>query len=136
MFVCLNNYNKCISSRYHFTLRVKFNITESIEYALPINLTTAVAIEADGIYCIQNSNKTAFFRFVNKRAIYRLGIISLDMRRRKCTLCATLSASININYRLPIKVCYRICTLRYIRIEITHGNQNVFLVLTLVGGQG
>jgi hypothetical protein len=32
--------------------------------------------------------------------------------------CATFSASIDINYRLPIKVYYRICTL--IRIEINH----------------
>jgi hypothetical protein len=30
-------------------------------------------------------------------------------------LCATFSASLNINYRLPIKVYYRICTLRHIR---------------------
>jgi hypothetical protein len=34
-------------------------------------------------------------------------------------LCATLSANVNINYRLPIKVYYRICTLKYIRIENT-----------------
>jgi hypothetical protein len=27
------------------------------------------------------------------------------------------------NYRLPIKVYYRICTLRHIRIEIIHGSQ-------------
>jgi hypothetical protein len=33
---------------------------------------------------------------------------------------------ININYRLLIKVYYRICTLRHIRIEIIHGSQNVF----------
>jgi hypothetical protein len=26
-------------------------------------------------------------------------------------LCATLSANVNINYHLPIKVYYRICTL-------------------------
>jgi hypothetical protein len=45
-------------------------------------------------------------------------------------LGATLSASVNINYRLPIEVYYRICTLRHIRIEINHGNQNVFWVLT------
>jgi hypothetical protein len=47
-------------------------------------------------------------------------------------LCATLSA--NVNYHHPIKVYYRICTLRYIRIEIIHGSQNVFGVLTWVGG--
>jgi hypothetical protein len=28
-------------------------------------------------------------------------------------LCATLPANVNINYRLPIKVYYRICTLRH-----------------------
>jgi hypothetical protein len=47
-------------------------------------------------------------------------------------LCATYSADVNINNRLPIKVCYRICTLRHIRIEIIHGSQNVFWVLTWV----
>ena len=77
---------------------------------------------------------TSFFRFVNKRAIYRLGIISLahapvhvtdfpvanvhvDELSSACIwqhkLCATLSASVNINYRLPIKVYYCICTLRH-----------------------
>jgi phosphoserine phosphatase len=33
-------------------------------------------------------------------------------------LCVTFSANVNINYRLPIKVYYRICSLRHIRIEI------------------
>ena len=96
---------------------------------------------------IINSNITSFFRFVNKRAIYRLGIMSLahapvhvtdfpvvnvhvdelsSARIWKHKLCATFSASVNINYRLPIKVYYRICTLRHIRIEINHGSQNVF----------
>ena len=41
-------------------------------------------------------------------------------------LCATLSANVNIDNRLPIKVYYRMCTLRHIRIEINHGSQNVF----------
>jgi hypothetical protein len=40
-------------------------------------------------------------------------------------LCATLSANVNIYYR--------ICTFRQIRIEIIHGSQNVFWVLTWVG---
>jgi hypothetical protein len=91
---------------------------------------------------ICNSNMTSFFRFVNKRAIYRLGIISLahapvpvtdfpvvnvpvgelsSARIGQHKLCATLSANVIINYRLPIKVYYRICTLRHIRIEINHG---------------
>ena len=40
--------------------------------------------------------------------------------------CATFSASVNINYRLPIKVYHPICSLKHIRIEINHGSQNVF----------
>jgi len=68
---------------------------------------------------------TFIFRFVKKRAIYRLGIISLahapvhvtdfpvvnvhvdelsSARIWQHTLCATLSANGNINYRLSIKV--------------------------------
>ena len=31
-------------------------------------------------------------------------------------LYATLSTSVNVNYRLPIKVCYRLYTVRHIRI--------------------
>ena len=98
---------------------------------------------------------TSFFRFVIKRAIYRLGIISLahasvhvtdfpvvnvhvyelsSARIWQHKLCATFSTNVNINYRLPIKVYYRICTLRNIKIEIIHGSQNVFRVLTCVGG--
>ena len=103
---------------------------------------------------ISHSNITSFFRFVNKPAIYLLGIISLahapghvtDMSvvnvhvdelssARNCQhkLCATLSSNVIINYRLPIKVYYRICTLRHIRIEIIHGSQNVFWVSTWAG---
>ena len=75
---------------------------------------------------------TPFFRFVNKRAIYRLGIISIahvpvhvtdfsvvnvhvdelsSARIWQHTLCATFSANIDINYRLPIKAYYRISLL-------------------------
>ena len=89
----------------------------------------------------------SFFRFVNKRAVYRFGIISLahapvhvtdlsvvnihvdelsSARIWQHKLCATYSASVNINNRLPIKVYYCICTLRHIRIEIIYGSQNVF----------
>ena len=98
---------------------------------------------------------TSFFHLVNKRAIYRLGIISLAYAQVHVTdfpvvnvhvdelsspriwqhkLCATYSANVNINNRLPIKVYYRICTLRHISIEIIHGSQNVLCVLTWVGG--
>ena len=88
-----------------------------------------------------DSNMTSFFRCVNKRAIYRLSIISLahapvhvtdfpvenvhvdelsSARIGQHKLCVTLSTNVNINYRLPIKVYYRICTLRHIRIEFTN----------------
>ena len=101
----------------------------------------------DGVF-VRNSNMTSFYRFVNKRAIYRLGIISLahapvhvtdfpvvnvhvdelsSARIWQHKLCATLSANVNINYGLPIKVYYRICTLRHIRIEIIHGTMMYFL---------
>ena len=111
--------------------------------------------DTDHVKSNNNSNITSFFRFVNKREIYRLGIISLahvpvhvtdfsvvnvhvyelsSARIWQHKLCATFSASVNTNYRLPIKVYYRICTLRHIRIEINHGSQNVFWVLTWVGG--
>jgi hypothetical protein len=78
----------------------------------------------------------SFVRFVNKRASYPFGIISLAHAPVNVTDfsigsinfnsnnadSATFSASVNINYRLPIKAYYRICTLRHIRIEINHGS--------------
>ena len=85
----------------------------------------------------------SFFGFVNKRVIYRMGIISLahapvhvtdfpivnvhvDELSSARIWQHKLSANVNINNRLPIKVYYRIYTLRHIRIEIIHGSQNVF----------
>jgi hypothetical protein len=57
------------------------------------------------------SNITSFFRFVDKRAIYRwYNLIRTWLFHWQHKLCATFSASVNINYRLPIKVYYRICT--------------------------
>jgi hypothetical protein len=94
-----------------------------------------------------NFNTTSFFRFVNKRAIYRLGIISFahaqvhvtdfpvvnvhvdelsSARIWQHTLCATYSVNFNMNNRPPIKIYYRICTLKHIRIERIHGSQNVY----------
>ena len=90
---------------------------------------------------------TSFFRFVEKRTIYRLGIISFahapvhvtdfpvvnvhvdelsSARIWQHKLYTTFCANVNINYNLPIKVYYRICNLRHIRIEINHGSHNVF----------
>ena len=76
---------------------------------------------------------TSFFRFVDKRAIYRWYNL-IRTCTRECDrlfhwqhkLCVTFPANVDINYRFPIKVYYRICTLRYIRIEINHKSQNVF----------
>ena len=48
--------------------------------------------------------------------------------RRWIWLTFPLAANVNINYRLPIKVYYRMCTFRNIRIEINHGSQNVFFL--------
>ena len=89
-----------------------------------------------------DSNMTSFFfRFVNKRASYRLGIISLahapvhmtdfpvvnvhvdelsSVRICQYKLCSTLSANVNINYRLPVKVHYRICTPRHQNLGIKY----------------
>ena len=74
---------------------------------------------------IHNSNMTSFFLFVNKQAFYRLGIISLahapvhgtdflvvnvhvdellSARIWQHKLYAALSANVNINYCLSIKV--------------------------------
>jgi hypothetical protein len=68
---------------------------------------------------------TFFFRFVDKRAIYRWYNL-VHTCAGECDWlfhwqhkwCVTLSTNVNINYRLPIKVYYRICNLRHIRIEI------------------
>ena len=80
-----------------------------------------------------NSNMTSCFRFVDKRAIYRwynlVHTCAGECERLfywQHKWCATLSANVNMNYRLPIKVCYRICNPRHIRIEINHGSMNVF----------
>ena len=77
---------------------------------------------------------TSFFRFVNKRASYPFGIISLahvpvnvtDFSIGSINCVRPFSANVDINYRPPIKVYYRIYTLRHIRIEINHGSQNLF----------
>jgi hypothetical protein len=92
------------------------------------------------LYLLINSSMTSFFHFVNKGAIYRLGIISLahalvhvtdfpvvnvhvdelsSARIWQHKLCATYPAKVNMNNRLPIKVYYCICTLRHIRIEMS-----------------
>ena len=96
---------------------------------------------------------TSFFRLVNKRAIYQFGMISFahvavhvtdfpvvnvpvdelsSARIRQHKLCATLSANVNINYRLPIKLYYRICTLRHVRIEINIYNAQTCICIYLL----
>jgi hypothetical protein len=69
-------------------------------------------------------NVTSFFRFVDKRAIYRWYNL-IRTCAGECDwlfhwqhkLCATFFTNVNINYRLPIKVYYCSCTFRHIRIE-------------------
>jgi hypothetical protein len=89
----------------------------------------------------EHSNMTSFFRFVDKRVIYRWYNLICTCAGEcdwlfhwQHKLCAAFSASVNINCRFSIKVYYRICTLRHIKIEINHGSKNVFWVLTWVGG--
>ena len=97
---------------------------------------------ATSVFSNVYSNMTSFFRFVNKRDL-SIGYISLahepvhvtdfpvvnvhvdelsSARIWHHTLCAKFSASVNINYRLPINVYYCICTLSliHIRIKIIH----------------
>jgi hypothetical protein len=132
------SYNKWISRSLHiskcqytFTLcsRVVADACTIKVVAWSTNTTcTIVKTRLAVTRCYWNSkysNMTPFFRFVNKRAIYRLGIISLAHAPVYVTdfpvvnvhvdelssaqiwqhkLYATLSANVNINYRLPIKV--------------------------------
>ena len=92
------------------------------------------------VECVNNDNSNmTSFRFVDKRAIYRFGIISIAHASVHVNdfsvvnvhvdelssawiwqhkMCATFSINVNINYRLLIDVYFRICTLRHIRIEI------------------
>jgi hypothetical protein len=74
------------------------------------------------VWSIADSNMTSFFRFVDKRVIYRwYNLIRTCpgecdwLFHWQYKLCATFSANININDRLPIKLYYSICTLRHIR---------------------
>ena len=115
-------------------------------------MNTATAANNERPMINSNSNMTSLFRFVNKRPSYRFSIISLahapvhvtdfpvvngyfdelsSARIWQHKLCATSSANVNINDRLPIKVYYRICTLRHTRIEQIHGSQNVFWGLNM-----
>jgi hypothetical protein len=95
----------------------------------------------DDVQSISYSSMASFFRFVAKWAICRWYNL-IRTCAGECDwffhwqhkLCATFSVSVNINYRLPFKLYYRIRTLRHIRIEINHVSQNVFWVLTWVDG--
>jgi hypothetical protein len=58
--------------------------------------------------------------FVINFVLKSLLCITIHTNSSQHKLCATFSANVNINYRLPIKAYYRICTLRPFRIEINH----------------
>ena len=90
-------------------------------------------------YCYVCSINTTDFPVINVYVTdFRVVKVHVDelssARIWQHILFATLSANIDINYHLPIKVYYRICTVRHIRIRIIRGSQNVFRVLTWVGG--
>ena len=82
-----------------------------------------------------NSNMTSFFRFLDKRVIYRWYNL-VHTCAGECDWlfhwqhkwCVTLSANVNINYRLPIKVYYRICnlchTLNRCKVAYFHGKRH------------
>ena len=82
-------------------------------------------------YCYGCSINTTDFPFVNVYVtdypVVKLHVDELSPARTgQHKSCATLSANVDINYRLPIKIYYRICTVRHITIKIIHGSQNVF----------
>ena len=63
-------------------------------------------------------------------SLFASGVVDRGFDHWQHNMCATFSANVTINNRLPIKVYHRICTPRHIRIEINHESQNVFWVLT------
>jgi hypothetical protein len=82
-------------------------------------------------YCYGCSINTTDFPVVNVYVTdFPVVIVHIDelssARIWQHKLCATWSAHVNINYRLPIKKYYSISTDRHIRIGIMHGSQNVF----------
>jgi hypothetical protein len=88
---------------------------------------------------------TSFFCFVNKRAIYQLGIISLAhalihvidfpvVNVHVDEISSVCDIARKHKYKLPSSNQSILPYSSYIRIEIIHGSQNVLRVLTLVGG--
>ena len=81
-------------------------------------------------YCYECSINTTDFPVlkvhVTDSPVVKVYVDELSAARiSQHTLCAKLSADVNINYRLLIKVYYLSCTVRHIKIEIIHGSQNV-----------
>ena len=78
-------------------------------------------------YCYGGSINTTDFPVVNVYVTdFPVVIVHVDELSSawiwQHKLYATLSANVNINYRLLNKGYYRICTVRHIRIEIIHGS--------------
>jgi hypothetical protein len=59
------------------------------------------------LVCLQSERRTSFSNFKHK-------------------LCATLYVNVNIHYRLPIKVYYRICTLK----ALLHGKASIAILVS------
>ena len=139
LFFCsMTNF---LISKASWGIFLHLTLETCLDTKLPSTINWYYRTENSRSDVVSYSNMTSFFRFVDKHAIYRWYNLI-----RTCSgecdwlfhwqhkLCATFSAKVNIHYRLPIKVYYRICTLRRIIIEINHGSQNVFWVLTWVDG--
>jgi len=79
-------------------------------------------------YCYGCSINTTDFPVVN---VHVDELSSTRIWQHK--VCATHAANVNVNYRLPIKVYYRICTVRHIRIEIINNRQPMLKLKTHFG---
>ena len=95
-----------------------------------------VLVFVDCYELISDSNMMSFFCFVDKQAIYRrynlIRTCASECDRLfhwQHKLCATFSTNVNINYRLPIKVYYHICTVRHFRIETILASMIYFLII-------
>ena len=127
-WICMIAFFVLFFGRYlhnSFSLRAQnFRIMSNVFLCFVCLCTVPYAAIVSGLFIV-DSNMTSLFRLVDKRPIYRWYNL-IRTCADECDwlfhwqhkLCATFSASVNINCRLPIKVYYHICTLRHIRIEM------------------
>jgi hypothetical protein len=68
--------NPCYFCRYYYTINGIINVITTTNGVIKVVTKNKIFNQSDKNVALY-SNMTSFFRFVNKRAIYRLGIISL-----------------------------------------------------------